>query len=496
MKKIIFIFLIIYVALFFNSCDESVLDTIATDVYNEANWWQTELQALSSINGVYAVLRSTNSYQLNNISPNSLNMSGEVALATGAHNAGNENLFRNVWNSNFRGIGRANNVLDNIDRVRLEDALANRIKGEAMFLRAFFYSNLVKYYGGVPLILESPDMNKQAKMPRNSRDEVVCQIVDDLDNAASKLPVTQASSDIGRATKGAALALKARVLLYESRWEEAAIAAKQVIDLGVYELFSDYRGLFTLENENNSEVIFDVQYKMPDFPHSWDIYFELQMNSAPTLDLVNSYLMKDGLSAEESPLFDSENPYDNRDPRLHKTVVVPGYLFNGNIATREKYFSTGFGFKKYTSFKDDVYQPSFKPGTSEINFIVLRFADVLLMYAEAMNESAGPENEFIYQAINKVRSRAGLPDVPEGLSKDEFREVIRRERRVEMVLEQLYYDDIRRWRIAEKVMNADVLNIEGEVVQKRSFNPDRDYLWPIHEVTVQENPALEQNPGY
>ncbi|NLO02958.1 MAG: RagB/SusD family nutrient uptake outer membrane protein [Bacteroidales bacterium] len=496
MKKIIYIFLTFHLVFYFYSCNESVLETIATDRYNEANWWQTESQAVSSLNGIYAVLRSTNTYQLNNISPNSLNMSGEVALATGAHNAGNENLFRNMWNSNFRGVGRANNFLDNIDRLEIDDDQINKMKAEALFLRAFFYLNLVKYYGGVPLILESPDMNKHAKLPRNNKEEVITQILADLDNAASVLPLSYSDINVGRATKGAALALKARVLLYENRWEEAALAAKQVMDLNVYELFPDYRGLFALENENNSEVIFDVQYKVPEYTHSWDIYFELQMNSAPTLDFVNSYLMKDGLPAEESPLFDPENPFENRDPRLHKTVVVPGYLFNGNIANREKYFSTGFGFKKYTSFKDEVYRPSFSPGTSEINFIVLRYADVLLMYAEARNEFAGPEDESIYTAVNQIRSRADMPEVPKGLDKDKLREIIRKERRVEMVLEQLYYDDIRRWRIADEVMNADVLNMEGEVVQKRSFNPARDYLWPIHEVTIQENPVLEQNPGY
>ena len=330
-------------------------------------------------------------------------------------------------------------------------------------------------------------------MPRNTRIEVVNQVLSDLDDAASVLPVSYSGSDIGRATKGAALALKTRVLLYESRWSEAALTAKEVIDMQRYSLFPDYRGLFMLENEGNSEVIFDVQYLVPDYPISWDIIIELQINVAPTLDLVHSYFMTDGLSIQDSPLYNTLSPYENRDPRLHKTVVIPGYMYKGGIVTTSKYFSTGYGFKKYATYSDDVSLPNIN--NSEINFIVLRYADILLMYAEAQNEVAGSDVS-VYDALHQIRLRAGMPDVPEGLTKDEMREVIRHERRIELAGEGLYYNDIRRWRTAEVVMNANVQNSNGEVVQVRAFNPNRDYLWPIHEITRQENPALEQNPGY
>lgn len=168
-------------------------------------------------------------------------------------------------------------------------------------------------------------------------------------------------------------------------------------------------------------------------------------------------------------------------------------MFLGRIVPESKYFSTGFGFKKYTSYKDDVSQPV--NIQSQINFIVLRYADILLMYAEAQNEAVGSD-ESVYDALNLIRTRAGMPEVPEGLSKDQMREVIRHERRIEMVAEGLYYNDIRRWRTAEVVMNADVRNRKGEVIQVRTFNPQRDYLWPIHEITIQENSTLEQNPNY
>lgn len=483
---------------FFSSCSESFLDTTSTDTYNDANWWKNESQAISSLNGCYTVLRSsdiggTSNLSMENVSPNSYNMSGEIALATGNHTPANTIEFKDVWDANYRGIGRTNNLLGNIDKVQMDEALKNRIIAEAKFLRAFFYSNLVNFYGGVPLILDPPDFEMHGSLPRNTRAEVVAQIIADLDEATSVLPLSYSGPNIGRATKGAALGLKTRVLLYEGRWAEAASTAKQVMDLQHYSLFPDYRGLFMLENENNSEVIFDVQYQMPEYSNSFDNLLEVQLNVAPTLDLVNSYLMKDGLPIDESPLYDPNNPYENRDPRLHKTIVFPGYMFLGRIVPQSKYFSTGFGFKKYTTYKDDLAEPIYL--RSEINFIILRYADILLMYAEAQNEASGPD-ESVYEALHLIRERAGMPDIPGGLDKEQMREAIRHERRIEMVNEALYYHDIRRWRTAEQVMNASVLNSKGEVVQVRTFNPQRDYLWPIHELLIQDNPALEQNPNY
>jgi len=498
MKKIIYTGIAVVITCFFYSCSESWLETVSTDSYNEANWWQTESQAISSINGCYAVLRNSNiggtSYMSEeNITPNSYNMSGEIAIATGNHTPGNDSRFRDKWNICYQGIGRANNLLDNIDRVVMDDDLKERIKAEAYFLRAFFYSKLVNYFGGVPLILSSPNFAEQGDLPRNSKDEVITQILTDLDNAASVLPVSYSGSDKGRATKGAALALKARVLLYESRWAEAAAAAKAVMDLNNYILFSDYRGLFYLENEFNKEIIFDIQFKTPDYTNGFDNILEVQMNCAPTLDLANNYLMTDGMSYLESTLYDPANPWENRDPRFHKTIVVPGYMYLGRIVPESKYFSTGFGFKKYTTYKDDVAQPVIL--NSEINFIVLRYADVLLMYAEAQNEAVGSD-ETVYAALNQIRVRAGMPDIPEGLTQDQMRQVIRLERRIELANEALYYSDIRRWRTAETVMNATVLSRTGQLVQTRTFNANRDYLWPIHEITIQDNPNLEQNPNY
>lgn len=496
MKNYINTILVMLIAATGFSCSDQFLDTISTDQYNEANWWQTEAQAISSINGIYAVLRNSQFSAVQhlreeNLTPNSYSMGGDSPLDVGAHNPGNVARVKDKWDACYTGIGRANDFLDNVDKVPMAENLKTRLKGEAYFLRAFFYSNLVSYFGGVPLILEAPDFSTHRDLPRNSRSEVISQVLDDLDNASSILPLAYDAP--GRATKGAALALKSRVLLYEGQWSDAAQAANEVMELQQYDLFPDYRGLFYLENENNEEVIFDVQYKTPEYTHGLDVIIELQINVAPTKDMVDSYLMSDGMPIDESPLFDPQSPYENRDPRLHQTVVIPGYMYRGGVVSDSKYFSTGYGYKKYTTYKDDLAQPSLLQ--SEINIILLRYGDVLLMYAEAQNEASGPD-ESVYEAMNNLRSRVNMPDIPLGLSKDQMREVIRLERRIELALEGLYLHDIRRWRTAEDVMNGTVLNSNGEEVQVRSFNPARDYLWPIHEITIQENPALEQNPGY
>lgn len=498
MKRYLYLWTAALLVCFFYSCKESFLETTSTDSYNEENWWNTENQAISTLNGCYAALRDINiggSRYLadENVSPNSYNMSGDILLATGAHNPSNVIAFKDRWNANYVGIGRVNYLLDNVGKVKADAAIISRIKAEAYFLRAFFYSNLVNYYGGVPLILTAPNFETQGKLPRNSKQEVVNQILLDLDAAASVLPLSYTGSNIGRATKGAALALKARVLLYEGRWSEAAQAAKDVMNLKKYSLFADYRGLFLVENENNNEVIFDVQYKAPEYVTDFDVSIELQQNFAPTLDLVNSYFMKDGKSIDESPLFDKSNPYNNRDPRLSQTIVIPGSMYRGAVVSSTKYFSTGFGFKKYTTYKDNVSQANIL--LTEINFIVLRYADVLLMYAEAQNEAVGSDASVL-DALHQIRLRAGMPDVSAGLSKEQMREVIRHERRIELAGEGLYYNDIRRWRTAEVVMNSNVQNSKGSVVQIRTFNPKRDYLWPIHEITLHENPNLVQNPEY
>jgi hypothetical protein len=395
----------------------------------------------------------------------------------------------------------------------MDETVKIKMKAEAKFLRAFYYFMLQCYYGDVPLILDPPDRTSQAELPRTARAEIIQQVLKDLDEAAAILPVKNASGNNGRATKGAALGLKARVLLFEAspllntsndaaKWKAAADAAKLVIDMAGaagYGLYANYRNLFLPANENNTEVLFDIQYMYPDQGNSFDLICRQYNTNAPLLDLVNAYDMKNGLPiTDPASGYSAATPYANRDPRMYATVVYPGDTFMNVKVTPSRFAITGFGMKKYSVYDkgaSPASQSDLKDGQSETNFIVLRYADILLMYAEAQNESTGPD-AGVLDAINKVRVRAGIPVIAAGGTKEQLRNIIRHERRIEFAGEAMYYNDIRRWKTAEKELNATIFKYDGSAIEGRKFNAARDYWWPIPQTQRDLNPKLEQNPGY
>ncbi|MBC8769944.1 RagB/SusD family nutrient uptake outer membrane protein [Arenibacter sp. BSSL-BM3] len=504
MKKIIYISIIFCGLIVSSSCSKDQLNLEPADQSNVETFWSSEVNAASALTGCYEPLlgpyRGEGSWllKLEDITPNSFEIddgSGASSIARGDNNP-TLPLINSRYSITYEGIGRTNTLLANIDLVPMDEALKKRFKAEARFLRAFYYHNLIEYYGGVPLILDPPNNNTQGQLPRNTKAEVLEVIYTDLDAAAADLPISYSSTDKGRITKGAALALKARTALYNENWTEALLAAQATIDLDIYALFPDYRGLFLLENEGNSEVIFDIQFQFPEVTNN---YHELFQQGNVFKDLYDAYLMTDGEPITTSTLFDPGNPNANRDPRLSQTLITIGSMFNGELVTGDELFAdlTGFAFKKYTYFVDDVKRTPPQPNQSEINPIVIRYAEILLTISEAENELNGP-TERAYEAINMVRNRISvdMPDVTPGLSKEEFRNVLRLERRIEFAGEGLYYKDIIRWRTAETVMNADGLDKDGNVIEKRSFNATRDYLWPLPDRDILLNSNLEQNPGY
>ncbi|RFS18785.1 RagB/SusD family nutrient uptake outer membrane protein [Chitinophaga silvatica] len=509
-------------------CNKSLLNTEPHDRYTEETFWRTPEAAAAGLVSCYSVLRNDGMYGgkgSNNatalwdetLSPNAYNQTDSYSfntVASGAVSSSTGGIVVNRYKDAYTGVGRCNTLLDRVDGVPgMDPAAVRKMKGEARFLRGLYYFTLASYYGGVPLILEAPDNDKHGKLPRTARELVVKQVIEDLDSAANMLPVKYTGGDIGRATKGAAMALKARVLLYEAsdlfnttkenaKWAAAAAAAKAVMDLSGtgYDLFTDYRSLFYQANENNKEVIFDVQYLFPKQGSSFDLICTQYNTNAPLLDLANTYYMKSTGLPISNPAsgYDPAKPYEGRDPRLTGTFTFPGDIYKGAKIDNKRFAITGYGMKKYSLY-DSIAPPKdkadLKDGQSEINFIVLRFADILLMYAEAQNEAAGPDGT-VYTALNRLRDRIGMPHFPAGLSKEEMRQEIRHERRVELAGEGLYYNDIRRWKAAEIVMNANILKYDGTFIEKRVFNADRNYLWPIPQTEKDLNPNLEQNPNY
>lgn len=506
-------------------CDPSLLDTSPQNQYNVGNFWESETAVESALAGTYRPLRYQGIFGRQAIpawedaaTPNLFTTSGSSfsAIALGEQDENSGGIMTNRWNHSYDGIGRCNTFLGRIeDAAGVSEEMKARMTGEVLFLRSLYYFMLANYWGDAPLILDPPDVTQHSDLPRSPREEIIEQILKDLDQAIDLLPLEYAASEAGRATRGAALGFKARVLLYEAspllnpdndteKWQKAAAAAKAVMDLGLYDLFPDYRGLFLPENEHNEEVIFDVQYISPTVEPglgtSWDLINIQHATTAPLQGLVDAFYMEDGLPYNESPLYDPGNPYENRDPRFYTTVIYPGARFKNDDVTGTTYAHTGYALKKYSVYDEDIGDPpasvsGIKDGQSHTNYMVIRYADILLMFAEATNEASGPDSE-VYDAIREIRERAGMPDIGTGHSQDELREIIRHERRIEFVGEGLYYNDIRRWKTIEEVNNGDVHRWDGQLRSRRKFDPGRDYWWPIQQGQLDLNTKLKQNENY
>jgi hypothetical protein len=413
--------------------------------------------------------------------------------------------------------------MDNVGRIPVSNAaLVNSRIGEVRTLRAYYYLKLAGWYGAVPLVTTSIGIDEGAQISRTDVSKIYDFISGDLDTAATLLPTAQ--TDKGRITRGAALALKARAMLYAGRYPEAATAAKAVMDLNVYTLYPKYQNLFSYAAENNSEVIIDKEF-LKDL-YSNNVFYNLAPSSlassiaqvVPTKQLADEFEMTNGkMIADPASGFDPYNPYMNRDPRMGYSIYRPGdLLVNGKtynsvpgsgtadaIGGGNLYATTtGYNVKKYVN-ADDLGTPQ----NCGINIIILRYAEVLLTYAEAKIE-ANQIDQSVYDAINLVRARGdvNMPAVTAGQTQDQLRAAVRHERIVELAFEGLHTFDIRRWKTAETVMPGPIQGITYNkngvlttVVNNsfiRSFKPNRDYLWPIpqQEITLDKN--LTQNPNW
>lgn len=525
----------------FGSCSEDFLDRSPLDFASPETYLNNETQAEILVNGVYHQLdfgQTTSTYQrvypfyLDCASDNVVNLSpweGATDFARGQVASTN---FRVAWQwqRNYQGIARANTFLASIEKNQtLKSDKTARFKAEVKFLRAWYYNDLITWFGDVPLLLIPGDLDN-GQPARTAKDEVFKQIMKDLDEAIPDLPISYSDSkDNGRITKGAALAFKARANLYASKWKEAAEAAKACMDLKKYSLYPNYEGLFLEANESavsKSEAILEVFYTPTTNPSFFQRpLMEWAPSYLPTLQLAEAYYMKNGLPiTDPNSGFDAENPYMNRDPRLSASFYYPGapwtivFWNKINLRFEDNWMMrhSGFKVKKWVN-NGQAMDRSSGEGT---NKLLIRYGEVLLTYAEAQNELAGPDAS-VYDAIDQLRKRAGMATLSEsmpGLSKEKMREVIRNERRVELVFEGLRFPDIQRWRIGEKVM-VDALGYDtkflkdfsypgdfkgttsnwkyvSKVIDIRSFNPARDYLWPIPQSEINSNKNMVQNPGY
>ncbi len=511
------------------SCNE--LEQPPTNQYTNANFW-TAKNIDKLVNTAYTQLYSAGT------------MWGDEELADNLYNgyrAEDRHLIRRGiatsttgtfgWNGWYGGIRSCHTFIENCNAVDgVDPEVVARLMAEARCIRDMIYFRLTSLYGDIPFFMENPTLEYASTLSRTSHAEVIRTITADLEEVIPALPKKEEQdlSDRGRITQAAAAMFRARIALMESDWNAVASWTKRIIDgeFGHYELFPSYSGLFTEENEYNDEVILDMGYVGG--VKTWGEITNMKPSTlasnyitwTPTQALVDSYLTLGGYTIDEADSdYDENNPYDNRDPRMDATVIhdkselydpVTGLTHTiyidkrsgvgvDNVGSGAGLNTTVTGYytrKWFAPIKDN------KSYISGLNIIMMRYADVLLMYAEAMNE-LGQMNSTVWDStIGAIRKRAGFTaakalNMPAG----DLRQTIRNERRVELALEGLRWWDIKRWKAGKEYLDGPVRGctfVGGDaVLDTYSFDENRDYLWAIPQSEIDFNPNLKpQNPGF
>jgi len=575
---------LVTVTCFISACKKDFLDQKTLSAIDEAAVFQDSTRSLGIINNLYSNLGiSFNPRRFNNTGLDAACDESEPVpdptfytykISSGGINANNAD--RGLWGTTFQMVRAANIFLKNKDSIPVTSATRDYWVGQVRFLRAWYLFTLLKHYGGIPLIGDKVfSDNEKIDVPRSSYETCIKYLTEELDAAAAALPPSYRSGDVNqlKVTKGAALAVKARMLLYAAsplfnsgprgddpehlltfpsanpeRWKQASDAAKAVIDLGVYSLYTtSATPLYTLFLQNTPQVEHVLVYWQP-WTTANNFYVEASANPTsrggmngwagtkyfPTQELVDEFDMINGLRitdpASGYPGI-GDDMYKNRDPRLTYTVhyngsilrmgsfgdqpvnTYTGVIPTGNAAVTSAsvdgiYTSTGtrtgyFRYKMCNGGGGELYRP----------WVVMRYAEVLLNAAEATNEYTGPTAE-VYDWLKMIRSRAGIIPgangmygLKEGMTKEEMREAIRHERRVELAFEEHRFWDIRRWKIAPQTENAETHGMEITRAANGSFSyrviPIRKhvfteamYFWPIPQSELTKSPALKQTPGY
>ncbi len=492
------------------SCTDFLEKAPLNSISNET-FWLSEAHAQAGITGVYSRLQQNflgyERVYLDGISDNAFldpgngNQNGMPNLATGNITPVSGAAVRNMFSSPYRAIASCNYFLDNIDKAPISAELNTRYRAEARFIRALAYFDLVQAFGGVPIYTTFPSTIAEANIAQSTQEQVYSLVHEDLDFAIANLPDERYT---GRAVRGSAQGLKARVLLTQNRFADAVPVLQQIIGSGKFALANNYAALFRTEGQANAEVnreiMFSTQYLAPNNVHRSNAGMDIELGwwslMQPYKDLADAYEMTDGKPASSSPLYDPANPYANRDPRLDMTVKLPGEVWSNDAGeewTGSYTTVTDFLMEKYV----DLSRAPFTNNTaqdSDQDYIHLRYADVLLMYAEALNEVNGP-NDAVYSALNEVRARptVNMPPVDRALysTQETLRDYIRHERRVELALEGQRYNDLKRWRIAH--IKLPTLRTPGGVPLQFNLN---NYVLPFQQSELDANPNLVQNPGY
>lgn len=518
------------------------LEQPPTNQYTDANFWTPD-RAEYLVNMAYSQMYSAEKmWRDESLSDNLCETRGgnEYEIRKGQTNL-TFSRYKDEWKNLYEGIKTCHIFLDNVDAQAIEESKKENLKAQMRFIRAYLYLRLTSFYGDVPFFTKDITLEEANTISRTPKAEIHKFIHDEM---AAIIPSLAAKGEDtpGRITKAAAAMLDARTYLYDGDWAGVESACRKIMDgeYGDYKLFESYSGLFEVANEYNDEIILErgylenmVTWGGGDYNSTQDmIVFSIGSRTPdmiPVQSLVDNYLTLDGYTIAEAPQpasYDPANPYANRDPRMDATVVYDGYDWKNNAA---EYHAMGYAVDRIV-FEGGYYQAlnadaavtdSYKEdsngycrtgyGTrkwfspqgvldwnSGLNIIMMRYADVLLMYAEAM-EAQGKLNETVWnETIRPIRARAGFTaaralDFPGG----NLKEVVRNERRSELAIEGLRYFDIIRWQEGTKYLSGTVRGAGfTQWTDTYTFREDRDYLWPVPEEQNLLNPNLGQNPNW
>ena len=515
------------------------LDQVPTDRYTDSTFWTSIDRAQSVLNMAYNQMYAQNKIWFDEcLSDNLYEMRGnpdsrQIRTGTATASLG---VFESEWKWLYQGIKTTNVFMDNIDLVPDMDPEAKMdMIAQIRFIRAYLYFRAVNFYGAVPFFLSDISLDESKASTRTPKDEIIPQLISELEAIIPDLPSRDelSAAENGEITKAAAMVLLARIYLYEGDMQEVADICDELIhnqgEYGTYSLFntatdhcSAYENLFMSAYEDNSEVILD--YSAMETVKQWSFNNMAPISAGaaltqqcPTRSLVDDYLMQNGMEITESGSGYSENdPYTNRDPRLLATVACHGKTWkdhdnSGNytewtldVTGGNDAFGiggnttcTGFYVRKYFDLDHGLELRHWN------NIIMMRYADVLLMYAEAKQALNEFDQTVWDETIRPIRERAGFDagacSYPTNVTGDDMRDLIRRERRCELALEGLRYYDLLRWDITDTSLNGPIVSsVEtGSITVDNFVFTERDRLWSVPQSQLDLVPSLRpNNPGY
>lgn len=553
MKSKVYIMGILF-ALACVGCKKNLLDTTPPYGFSSAEIFESDESATMAVNGIYesAAQDAFNArygflQNITNAGPDgySYGRPGPTSLSMGLA-TNRSSFFESIYEGLYKPIVYANAVIAGLkDNKNVTSELGSRLIGEAEFFRGLCYFYLWNLYGDVVLI-DKPMPTSETFLPRTLVKEVQDSVIEDFTDAISRLPVSYSSTDLGRVTKGAAIAMLGKTYLYLQQWKEAEDQFALLLNTPYnYDLVSNFGDNFYWQTQNNKESVFELQYSMePGMGSPFDDMYGNRSLSKGGEDFCEAsttalkvFTHQDGTpfnlttipresdysgsNADVNYGIDLMNWYDttfqDADVRLRQSMILPADSFLGKTNI---YYKVYWPYKNYLHATPPPLRTTWNTigvipirkflmlGDENIltdidcatNYPMIRFADVLLMYAEATNEAEGP-TQGVYDAVNRVRNRAKVVDLPTGLSQEDMRRDIRLERYKELMFEGVLYFDVKRWHLASTTdsifgLNKDVIDFRFDTLYQKAFREDRDYLWPIPGQEIDLNPKMTQNPNW